>query len=116
MVFYRCDFDSIVPLREQYRHELDCQIVHDSAHYRQNCSQAFLAIINGRVAGYGSVWIGAYWMAKGSIYEFYLTPEYRPLGLRLFEQLVQSVRPPKIYAQTNDPFLGVYLYNHVRQV
>ena len=116
MIYHRCDFESIVPLREQYRQELHCQIVHDSAHYRPNCSQAFVVEIDGHVAGYGSVWNGTYWMTAGSIYEFYVVPEHRISAFKLFETFVQSVRPPKIYAQTNDPFLGVYIYSHVRQV
>lgn len=105
--------EGILPFRDLYRQELNCQIVHDTAHYRKNCVQSFLLEADGEIAGYGSTWVGDYWMPKGSLFEFYVLPTHRSALFTLFDEFVRVTRPPKIYAQTNDPFLGTLIYDHV---
>jgi hypothetical protein len=99
-------FDVIQPFRDLYRRELNCQIVHDSAHYRENCFQSHLIDVDGRLAGYGSTWTGDYWMTKNSIFEFFLLPEFQSRLFSIFERFLIEIDPPKLYAQTNDRFLG----------
>lgn len=106
--------ETILPFRDLYRQELNCQIVHDSAHYRENCFQSFLLESQGKVVGYGSTWTGDYWMTKGSVFEFYILPSHRPQLFTLFEELISIVNPPRIYAQTNDPFLGTLIFDYTR--
>jgi len=109
------DLDKILPFRDLYRQELNCQIVHDSA-YRKDCFQIFSLQVEGEIAGYGSTWIGPYWMPKGSVFEFYVTPCHRSCLFGLFEKFLQVVRPPKIYAQTNDSFLGILIYDYTETI
>lgn len=46
--------DAILALREEYRREMGCQIVHDSYHAR-GFTDSYLLRIEGRTVGYGSV-------------------------------------------------------------
>jgi GNAT superfamily N-acetyltransferase len=110
------DLEKIRPFRDLYRQELNCQIVHDTAYDRKNCFQSFLLQMDGEIVGYGSTWIGDYWMAKGSLFEFYVTPSHRSRLFTLFEQFVHFIQPSRIYAQTNDPFLGVLIYDYTKEI
>lgn len=109
-------FETIAPFRDLYRRELGCQIVHDSAHYRENCFQSHLIEVDGKVAGYGSTWIGDYWMIKNSIFEFFLLPEFQPCLFSIFEDFLKAIEPPKLYAQTNDRFLGSLIFDYTQNV
>jgi GNAT superfamily N-acetyltransferase len=108
--------EKIVPFRDLYRQELNCQIVHDSAHYRKDCVQSFLVESDGAIMGYGSTWIGAYWMTKGSLFEFYVLPGHRVQMFTLFDEFIRVIKPPKIHTQTSDPFLGTLIYDYVPQI
>ena len=44
----------LLKLREQYREEMSCQIVHDSWHER-GFLRSYLISVDGEVVGYGSV-------------------------------------------------------------
>jgi GNAT superfamily N-acetyltransferase len=110
------DREAVLPLREIYRQELNCQIVHDCAHDRGNCVEWHQMRLNGEIAGYGSIWVGAYWMSKGSLFEFFVLAAHRTALYPLFEQLLVATKPPRIYAQTNDPFLGVLIYDFVGKI
>jgi GNAT superfamily N-acetyltransferase len=106
------DPERILPFRDLYRQELNCQIILDSAHSRKN-AQSFLLEANGEAAGYGSAWINDSWMGKGTLFEFYVLPTHRSRLFTLFDEFVRVTQPPRIHAQTNDPFLGVLIYKHV---
>jgi GNAT superfamily N-acetyltransferase len=108
--------ETILPLRELYRAELNCQIVYDNSHVRDNCVEWHLVHLNGEVAGYGIVWIGPYGMPKGSVGEFYVRPAFRTAMFPLFEAFLAATKPPRLYAQTNDPFLGVLIYDYVAKI
>ena len=45
----------IHPLRERYREEMSCQIVHDSIHCRPGWTLTYLLEVDGAAAGYGSL-------------------------------------------------------------
>jgi hypothetical protein len=45
----------ILPWRELYRQEMNCQIVHDSLHAREGWTEPYLIELDGDAAGYGSV-------------------------------------------------------------
>ena len=64
------DLATILPFRDQYRQELNCQIVHDSAYSRYSCFQLYQIQVAGELIGYGSIWVGDCWMSKGSLFEF----------------------------------------------
>jgi GNAT superfamily N-acetyltransferase len=110
------EFSAIEKFRDLYRDELHCQIVHDSAHYRPNCFQSHLIKVDGKIAGYGSTWIGNYWMPVNSLFEFYVTPAYRNSMYQLFSELLSATSSAHIYAQTNDPFLGVLIHDFAENI
>lgn len=68
----------IVPLREKYRKEMDCQIIHDSIHARAGWTREFaLHMHDGGVIGYGSVAVAGPWRDNPALYEFFVEPEHR---------------------------------------
>ena len=69
--------DDVLPLREQYRQEMNCQIVHDSIHRRPGWATTYLLTVGGVAAAFGSMAIGGPWTDKPTIFEFYVLPEHR---------------------------------------
>ena len=53
--------DEIEPLREKYRKEMDCQVIHDSIHERAGWTKEFALHDDGAVVGYGSVAVAGPW-------------------------------------------------------
>lgn len=97
----------ILPLRERYRREMDCQIVHDSFAER-GASHAYLVRAGGEVAGYGLV---ARRYDPDTAHEFYLLPEYRAAALPAFRELLAVSDATRIMAQSNDRLLTLMLYD-----
>src|SRR4030095_8104231 len=50
--------DTIGLWRDLYRHEMNCQIVHDSLHGRNGWTLEYLLMSGRAVAGYGSIVVG----------------------------------------------------------
>ncbi len=71
--------EAILNLRELYRHEMNCQIVHDSLHARY-FMDSYLIRVNGQVAGYGSV-MSDDTETRNLIKEFYVLPDHRAAAL-----------------------------------
>ena len=110
--------EEVLHLRELYRREMNCQIVHDSLPGR-GFGNLFLIRADGRVAGYGFV-MGYRGEPKDLVQEFYVLPVFRGSALPMFRQLVETSRARRIETQTNDVFLTLMLYdcadrNHERQ-
>lgn len=101
--------DAILSLREEYRREMDCQIVHDSWHVR-GFTNSYLLRVDGQVVGYGSVG-GAPREPKDTVKEFFVHPASRGIALPLFRQLVAISGARRIEAQTNDVLLSLMLYD-----
>ena len=106
--------DEIREMREQYRREMDCQIVHDSWHAR-GFTKPYLLRIGGETAGYGCVG-GAPRDAKDIAKEFFVLPPFRGEALPLFQQLVRTSGARRIEAQTNDQLLLLMLYDCAEDV
>jgi GNAT superfamily N-acetyltransferase len=101
--------EEILPLRELYRHEMNCQIVHDSNPAR-GFGKLFLLGVDGRVAGYGFV-MGYRGEPKDMIREFYVLPADRGSALPMFRRLIEESQARRIEAQTNDVLLTLMLYD-----
>ena len=101
--------EEVLPLRELYRREMNCQIVHDSLP-RRGFGDLFLLRSDGRPAGYGFV-MGYQGEPKDMIREFYVLPAYRGSALPLFRRLIEVSRARRIVAQTNDVLLTLMLYD-----
>ena len=100
---------SILPMREEYRREMACQIVHDSWHAR-GFTSSYLLRVDGRVVGYGSVG-GAPRDPRDTLKELYVLPPDRGDALPLVRQLVAASGARWIEAQTNDPLLLLMLHD-----
>jgi GNAT superfamily N-acetyltransferase len=108
--------EDIAPLRDLYRQEMNCQIIHDSIHSRPGWSLEYSLGANGVPAGYGSVAVGGPWKDNPSLYEFYVLPHYRSRVFDLFSVLLSATRAPRIETQSNDVALTVMLHAFARDV
>jgi RimJ/RimL family protein N-acetyltransferase len=101
--------DAIQSLRELYRQEMNCQIVHDSLHARF-FTDIYLIRVNDRVAGYGCVMAGDS-ESRDVINEFYVLPVHRAKALPLFRRFAATSGARMIEAQTNDRLLSLMLFD-----
>lgn len=98
----------IAALRELYRREMNCQIVHDSYHQRGFTDSYGIARC-GKLIGYGS--ISGSDSRRDVVKEFFLDLEYRDDALSLLRELIAVSGADRIEAQTNDPVLGVLFWD-----
>jgi len=94
-------------MREEYRREMACQIVHDSWHAR-GFTTSYLLRLDGEVAGYGSVG-GAPRDPGDTLKELYLLPRFRGSALPVVRELIGASGARTIEAQTNDALLLLML-------
>lgn len=107
----------IEPLREQYRKEMNCQIIHDSIHARPCWTREFgLFSESGSIIGYGSVAVAGPLLDTPALYEFFLQPEYRMRTFEAFTSLLAVCGANIIEAQTNALMLPVMLHVFARNL
>jgi GNAT superfamily N-acetyltransferase len=105
----RVPLEEVLPLRELYRREMACQIVHDSLPGR-SFGDLFLIRDDGRVAGYGFV-MGYRGEPRDLVREFYVLPALRGSALPMFRRLVAASGARRVEAQSNDVLLTLMLYD-----
>jgi GNAT superfamily N-acetyltransferase len=103
------EFSAIASLRDIYRHEMACQIIHDSMHTRPGWTTPYLLKVDGAPAGYGAVAIAGPWKDKPTIFEFFVLPGQRHRTIRLFREFVMASGTRSVETQTNGTVLGVLL-------
>ncbi len=108
--------EEILLLRESYRREMNCQIVHDSLHSRAGWTQPYLLAAGGAAAGYGSIAVGGPWKDRPTVFEFYVLPEHRSRVFEFFEAFLVASRAIAIETQTNDALLTVMLHTFAQNV
>jgi GNAT superfamily N-acetyltransferase len=108
----RVQVNDVTPLRELYRQEMNCQIVHD-AFLRRGFSDPYVICVGGRIAGYGLV---ANQHCPDTVNEFYTLPAYRAAALPLFRQLLDVSQATRIRAQTNDRLMLLMLYDCAAEI
>jgi GNAT superfamily N-acetyltransferase len=108
--------DAVLPLRVQYRLEMNCQIVHDSIHARHGWTLTYVCMLGAIVAGFGSVAIAGPWKDKPTIFEFYVLPEYRARAFDLFEALLSASGSRLMEIQSNDLLLAAMLHAYARDI
>ena len=101
--------EHIVNLHEEYRREMNCQIVHDSWHLR-GFTRSYVLRMAGKTVGYGSVG-GPPREAKDTLKEFFVLPGWREAALPLFRQLVAVSGARTVEAQTNDVLLTLMVFD-----
>jgi len=106
----------VLPLRERYREEMNCQIVHDSIHRRAGWTLTYLLEIGGVAVGFGSVAIAGPWKDKPTLFEFYVLPEHRARAFDLFEAFLANSRPGFMEIQSNDPLLAVMFHTYAHDI
>jgi GNAT superfamily N-acetyltransferase len=106
----------VLPLREQYRQEMNCQIVHDSIHRRAGWTTTYLLRVEGLAAGFGSIAIAGPWTDKPTLFEFYLLPEHRGRAFDLFEALLAASGARFMVIQSSDLLLSVMLHAYARDI
>jgi len=84
-------YADVLPFREMYRHEANCQIIHDSSLAR-GFADAYLIFVDGRMEGY-----------PGRLFEFHTFPSERANALEMFRELLAVSGAIEIEAQTNMP-------------
>jgi GNAT superfamily N-acetyltransferase len=100
----------IVRWRDLYRHEMNCQIIHDSLHAREGWTQSYLLLVDDAAVGYGSTAISGPWKGKPTIFEFYILPQYRCGLFDIFSTLLEAAGTTSIETQTNDALLSNMLH------
>ena len=100
----------IAPLRESYREEMKCQIIHDSIHGRHGWTREYALELNGTDVGYGSVAMAGPWRESHALYEFYVQPAHRMRTFDLFASLLAVCDAKIIETQTNDRLLTTMLH------
>lgn len=107
---------AVLPLRDQYRREMNCQIVHDSIHRRTGWTNTYALSVDDTRAGFGSVAIGGPWTGRPTLFEFYVLPAYRDRAFQLFEVLLEASAARLMEIQSNDGLLAVMLHTYGRDV
>lgn len=101
----------IEPLREKYRKEMDCQIIHDSIHARAGWTREFaLHTDYGAMIGYGSVAVAGPWRDNPAVYEFFVEPEHRMQTFEAFTNFLQMCGAKIIETQSNARLLAAMLH------
>ena len=95
----------ILPWRERYRQEMQCQIVHDSLHGREGWTRSYLLNSGPTVAGYGAVAVGGPWKGTATLFELFLAPAHRDRAADFFATLVAAADISGFEVQTNDRLL-----------
>lgn len=91
--------------RDEFRREMNCQIVHDNMHVRRGWTQPYIVEIVGTAAGYASIAIGGPWTGTRTVFEYYLAPAFRARAFDVFEQFLAASQATAMDVQTNDTLL-----------
>jgi len=106
----------IQPWREMYRGEMNCQIVHDSLHYREGWTQPYALMLGDTMVGYGSIAQAGPWKGTPTAFEFYVVPPYRSHVFKLFSAFLSASGAVAMEVQTNDPIITVMFQSLVHPV
>jgi GNAT superfamily N-acetyltransferase len=113
---HRVPLEDIAAMRNAFRAEMDCQIVHDSIHHRPGWTIEFALAEGGRVVGYASIAVGGPWRDKPTFYELYVVPEMRSRTYALFDAFLTATRPVAFEAQSNDALTTTMALTFARDI
>jgi GNAT superfamily N-acetyltransferase len=106
----------IQPWRDMYRAEMNCQITHDSLHYREGWTQPYSLLVDDTVVGYGSIAISGPWKGTPTAFEFYVVPQHQTRVFSLFSAFLSTSGAVAMEVQTNDPVITVMFRSLVHPV
>lgn len=110
MAVHRVELREIEGMRDIYRHEMNCQIIHDSIHTRPGWTQEYLITESGCKVGYGSIAVAGPWETKPTVYEYFVLPQHRGHLFDFFIALLASSGATEIETQSNDVLLTAMLH------
>src|SRR5262249_17692440 len=116
MEVHRVELKEIERMRDIYRHEMNCQVTHDSIHARPGWSHEYLITEGGGKVGYGSVAVAGPWQAKPTVYEFFMLPQYRRRVFDAFAALLASSGAAVVESQSNAVLLTAMLHTFASAV
>lgn len=106
----------IAGLRDQLRAQMNCQVVHDSLHFREGWTVEFLLEVGGKTAGYGSIAVAGPWKGTRTVFEFYVLPQFRAHVFDCFNCFVVSSRATAFEIQSNQAILLVMYHAYARDI
>ena len=83
MIAHRVELREIEGMRDIYRHEMNCQIIHDSIHARPGWTHEYLLMEGAAKVGYGSIAVAGPWEGKPTVCEYFVLPQHRSRYFRL---------------------------------
>ncbi|MFL5245861.1 MAG: GNAT family N-acetyltransferase [Gemmataceae bacterium] len=116
IIAHRVELREIEGMRDMYRHEMNCQIIHDSIHARPGWTYEYLLTEGAGKVGYGSIAVAGPWNGKPTAYEYFVLPQYRDRIFDGFIALVKSSGTTVIETQSNDPLLTAMLHTFASAV
>jgi len=108
--------DRTLPLRDFYRAEMNCQVVHDSIYTRPGWAHTYLFSLGGPIVGFGSIAVGGPWRDKPTVLEFYLVPEARTRAFEVFEEFLAVSNASYMEAQSNDLLATTMMHTYGREI
>jgi GNAT superfamily N-acetyltransferase len=99
---HRVSLHAIAAMRDAFRAEMACQIVHDSIHDRPGWTLEYALVEGDRTVGYASVAIGGPWRNRPTFYELYVEPDRRSRAYALFDAFLSAARPTAFEVQSSD--------------
>jgi len=108
--------EEIESLRDWYRQEMNCQIIHDSIHARPGWTLEYFLSADGAPVGYSSIAVAGPWKGKATLYEFFVLPPYRSRVFDLFSVVLAASGANRIETQSNDPLLTAMLHTFAQDV
>jgi GNAT superfamily N-acetyltransferase len=100
----------ILPWRDLFRREMQCQIIHDSLHSREGWTRSYLLKSGSIVVGYGAIAVAGPWKDTRTVFEFFVAPEHRSLVFDLFRAFVVEAGVTAFEVQTNDVLLNAMVH------
>jgi GNAT superfamily N-acetyltransferase len=111
-----CELESILALRDMYRLEMSCQIIHDSIHSRAGWTQEYALKIDGAMVGYGSVAVAGPWTQSPALYEFFVEQPHRSKLFELFGALHAACGATRIETQSNDALTTAMFHTYAKNM
>ena len=110
------ELPDIASLRDAFRAEMNCQIVHDSIHVRPGWTREFLLADGDSAIGYGSVAVEGQWQNRQTVYDIYVMPEQRSRAFPLFEAFLAESVPQAFEVQTSDTLTTAMCLTFARDI
>ena len=112
----KSDLEKILPLRNLFLQENNCQIRYNACHER-NWSDSYLIKINNEIIGYASIkGKEDYIKDRDAIFEFYIIPKFRNKATLIFLELIKISKPKYIECQSNIVLLPEMLFEFSKNI